>query len=195
MAVDEQQIAADIAIGQAAFEAAIHPHLCVAHDVDPPIGPLWHQHLDLIALTHRKVRIGAESIAITQALGGDRGLIALGADHRVGLACALQRCNHRLPQDHGAGRTQRHRCRQRHGPHAHQQAPARDPGLATRLTLCKGRCLEACDSGHVWLSVTRSALGGLFIFGIRVKACNGSASLQAVAASSEDAGVDLALRS
>ena len=143
VAVDEQQIATDVAVGQAAFQPAVHAHLRIAHDVDPPVGALGHQHLDLIALPHRKVRVRAEGIAIAQALRGDRGLSALGADHRAGLARAFERRDHRLPQHHGAGGTQGHSRSQGHGAHPHQQAPARHPGLAARLTLCKGRCSGA----------------------------------------------------
>ena len=158
VAVDEEQIAANVAVGQATFQPAVHAHLGIAHDVDPPVGLFGHQHLDLIALAHRKVGVGAEGIAIAQALCGDGGLLALCAHHRVGLPCTLERGDHRLPQNHGAGCAQSHSRRQGQRSHLHQQAATRHPGTAPGLALCHGRRGWAVHSDHVQLSKTRISI-------------------------------------
>ena len=112
VAVNEHDVAANAAIGQAALQPAINAHPRIAHDVDPPVGALGHRQLDRIALADLEGRVGAERVAVPEALGVHHGLLALGADHRGGLHGPCERGNDGLRMHHRTGRAQRHRGRQ-----------------------------------------------------------------------------------
>ena len=128
MAVDEQNVAANAAVGETALQPAIDANLRVAYDVDPPVGALGNRHLDGVTLAHLKSRISAERIAVAKRLSIDNSLITLGRHDGSGLPSTRQRCDDSLRPHHRPGGAQCNGCSQCQRPHTHHQTTTSNAG-------------------------------------------------------------------